>query len=426
MSTESKPTRKEGGSSLISHFAASTALLAAAVVLLAVIFFQAMRGNFFMGAFETPLEEWSSVVAGRIGEDPAIAQAVARNHQIGVVVLTPDGRFAYGPDGKPADPDEMLKESTDFRQIDVMGHGDKHYFFFLDKEQFADKHNFLLAGLIGLLLITVGVVYVVQLSRLRPLKWLHSGVDAVSSGDFAKRVPVVRNDEIGRVARSFNQMTGRVQQMMDDRERLLADVSHELRSPLARIKVALELLPDGDKRDSISQDIREMESLTTALLEREQVRNQASNLETESINLVAVAGEVIDGFSNTPPGIELNVPPEPVKINGDTALIKVLIQNLVDNAVKFSLADSAPVKVSLRHSNDQVQIIIDDDGPGIPKDKAQKVFEPFVKLDPARGHRAGYGLGLNLCHRIVQAQGGTIEIQQRETRGTRVLVNLPA
>jgi signal transduction histidine kinase len=425
MNRDPKPSRKEDGSSLISHFAASTALLAAAVVLLAVIFFQVMRGNFFMEAFQTPLDEWSRVVAGRIGEDPTIAQAVARNHQIGVVMLTPDGQFAYGPDGEPADPAKLLKDSTHHRQIDVTSHSEHQYFFILNKKQFADDHNYLLAGLIVLLLITVGVVYAIQLSRLRPLKWLHSGVEAVAQGDFAKRVPVVRNDEIGRVARSFNQMTGRVQQMMDDRERLLADVSHELRSPLARIKVALELLPEDDKRDSISQDIREMESLTTTLLEREQVRIQANRAETQTVNLVTVAGEVIDGFSNTPPGVELNVPPEPLKINGDTALIKVLIQNLVENAVKFSLSDSAPVQVSLRHANDGIQIIIDDNGPGIPRDKAEKVFEPFVKLNPARGHRAGYGLGLNLCHRIVQAQGGTIEIQQRDKRGTRILVNLP-
>jgi signal transduction histidine kinase len=425
MNTEPKEDRSEGSSSLISHFAASTALLAAAVVLLAVIFFQVMRGDLFMGAFKTPLEEWSAVVAGRIGEDPTIAQAVARNHQIGVVMLTPDGQFAFGPDGEATDPDELLRDSTHHRQIDVTGHSDHSYFFVLDKEQFTNDHNYLLAGLIVLLLSTIGVVYAVQLSRLRPLKWLHSGVDAVSRGNFAKRVPVVRNDEIGRVARSFNLMTGRVQQMVDDRERLLADVSHELRSPLARIKVALELLPEGDKRDAISQDIREMESLTTALLEREQVRTQANQAETQTVNLVTVAGEVIDGFSNTPPGVELNVPPEPLKINGDAALIKVLMQNLVDNALKFSLSDSAPVQVSLRHANGGVQIIIDDDGPGIPRDKAEKVFEPFVKLNPARGHRAGYGLGLNLCHRIVQAQGGSIEIQQRDKRGTRIIVSLP-
>ena len=271
------------------------------------------------------------------------------------------------------------------------------YSFMLDKEQFDNEHRPLLIGLIVLLLITIGLAYAIQLHLLRPLKWLRSGVDAVAKGDFSTRVPVVRNDEIGKVARSFNQMTGRVRQMMDDRERLLADVSHELRSPLARIKVALALLPEGDKRDAIAQDIREMESLTTVLLEREQVRTQANQAASERVNLVALAGNVIDGFSNTPPGVELNVPPQSLEINGDEALIKVLIQNLVDNALKFSLPDSKPVKVSLRQTDDEVQIIVDDDGQGIPEDQVEKIFEPFVKLNPARGHRAGYGLGLNLC-----------------------------
>lgn len=422
--------KNEGGSSLILRFATSTGLLAVAVVLLAVIFFHAIRGDIFQAAFQSPLKEWSATVAGHIGRDVSRARAVAKTHKIGIIITTADGRSAFGPDGEPADPDELLKDTSRFRQIDVhIQHGGQaqqlHYSFMLDKDQFDDERSPLLIGLVVLLLITIGLAYAIQLRLLRPLKWLRSGVDAVSMGDFASRVPVVRNDEIGKVARSFNQMTGRVQQMMDDRERLLADVSHELRSPLARIKVALELLPEGDKRDSIAQDIREMESLTTVLLEREQMRTQANQSASERVNLVALAGDVIDGFSNTPPGVELNVPPQSLEINGDAALIKVLIQNLVDNALKFSLPDSKPVEVSLRQTDDAVQIIVDDDGQGIPEDQAEKILEPFVKLNPARGHRAGYGLGLNLCQRIVQAQGGTIEISSREKRGTRMLVSLP-
>jgi signal transduction histidine kinase len=140
---------------------------------------------------------------------------------------------------------------------------------------------------------------------------------------------------------------------------------------------------------------------------------------------VALAGEVIDSLQTIPPGITLNVPPQSLEIAGDQALIKVLIQNLVDNAVKFSLPDSDPVEVSLSQTEDMIQIIVEDDGQGIAMDQAEKVFEPFVKLDPSRGHRAGYGLGLNICQRIVQAQGGSIEIQAREKRGLRVSVCLP-
>ena len=427
--TTADKAKTQPGSSLLMRFATSTALLAVAVVLIAIIFFHAIRGDIFEAAFQSPLKEWSATVAGHIGSDPTRAQGVARTHKVGIIITTADGRFAFGPDGEPADADELLEDTSRFRRIDVhIQHGTQvqqlRYSFMLDKEQFDDDRNPLLISLVVLLLITIGLAYAIQLHLLRPLKWLRSGVDAVSGGDFSTRVPVVRNDEIGKVARSFNQMTGRVQQMMDDRERLLADVSHELRSPLARIKVALELLPEGDKRDSIAQDIREMESLTTVLLEREQIRNQASQATCARVNLVTIAAEVIDGFNNTPPGVHLNVPPQSLDINGDEALVKILIQNLVDNAVKFSLPDSKPVEVSLLETDEGVQIIVDDDGPGIPADLAEKIFDPFVKLNPARGHRAGYGLGLNLCQRIVQAQSGNIEIQQREPRGTRVLLNL--
>ena len=426
--TQDKPAT-QGGSSLLMRFATSTALLAVAVVLIAVIFFHAIRGDIFEAAFQSPLKEWSATVAGHIGSDPIRAQGVARTHKVGIIISNADGRFAFGPDGEPADADKLLEDTSRFRRIDVhIQHGAQtgqlRYSFMLDKEQFDDDRNPLLIGLVALLLITMGLAYAIQLHLLRPLKWLRSGVEAVSEGEFSTRVPVVRNDEIGKVARSFNQMTDRVRQMMDDRERLLADVSHELRSPLARIKVAVELLPKGDKRDSIAQDIREMESLTTALLEREQIRTRSGQASSERVNLVTIAAEVIDGFNNTPPGVQLNVPPQSLNINGDEALIKILIHNLVDNAIKFSLADSRPVEVSLLETQDKVQIIVDDDGQGIPAELAEKIFEPFVKLNPARGHRVGYGLGLNLCQRIVQAQGGSIEIQQREPRGTRVLLNL--
>jgi signal transduction histidine kinase len=420
---------KDGGSSLLMRFATSTALLAMAVVLIAVIFVHAIRGDIFEAAFQSPLKEWSATVAGHIGSDPVRAQGVARTHKVGIIVSTADERFAFGPDGESVDADKLLEDTSRFRRIDVhiqhgASTGQLQYSFMLDKEQFDDDKNPLLMGLVALLLITIGLAYAIQLHLLRPLKWLRSGVEAVSEGEFSTRVPVVRDDEIGKVARSFNQMTDRVRQMMDDRERLLADVSHELRSPLARIKVALELLPEGDKRDSITQDIKEMESLTTALLEREQIRTQSSQASSERINLVTIAAEVTDGFNNTTPGVQLNVPPQSLNINGDEALVKVLIQNLVDNAIKFSLADSKPVEISLLDTGGGVQIIVDDDGQGIPVELAEKIFEPFVKLNPARGHRTGYGLGLNLCQRIVQAHGGSIEIQQRKPRGTRVLLNL--
>jgi len=146
---------------------------------------------------------------------------------------------------------------------------------------------------------------------------------------------------------------------------------------------------------------------------------------TDEFDFVALVREVVATFNNEGPGVILSAAPDRLLARADQALIKVLLQNLVDNAVKFSLDDSAAVEVSVNTDDSVVAITVEDDGPGIPDDQADKVLEPFVKLDPSRGHRNGYGLGLNLCQRIVQSHAGEVHIEQRQPRGTRISVNLP-
>jgi signal transduction histidine kinase len=415
-----------GPYSLFSRFAASTAVFAAAIVLVASFSFHAIRGDIIRDSFESPLDEWSTFLAGRIGGDPEIARAAARNHSMGVVLTTVDGVFAFGPDGTEVTPEHLAAHLSRTRTIIVQGHDEMQYSFFLHDGPETASDNSILWALIGGLLFLIGVVYVVQLRQLRPLRWLKEGVEKVSEGDLSTRVPVVRMDEIGQVGRAFNQMTGRVEQMLNDHDRLMADVSHELRSPLARMKVALEMMPEGNKREQIAADIKEMEALTAALLERERIKNRATQPDHDEFDLVALTRRVVRGFDDSDVGVELADAPQSLLLKADEALIKVMLQNLIDNAVKFSLEDSAAVLVRVSVVDTSASITIEDDGSGIPGELADRVLEPFVKLDPSRGHRKGYGLGLNLCQRIVQAHAGDIRIEAREPRGTRVVVELPS
>lgn len=414
-------------SSLISRFAASTAALAAAVVVLAVVFFVAVQGDFFKGRIETTLRGFSLSLAERIWQedDRAFSRLVARTHAIGLVVVTPEERYAFGPDGEPVEPEELLQENPRYLRIDATGARGVQVTFLWDLVDFAREHVPLLAGLIVLLIAVIGVTYAFQVALLRPLRWLKSGVEAVSTGDFKARVRVVRRDEIGQAAAAFNQMARRVERMMADREVLLADVSHELRSPLARIKVALELLPAGDKREAIRRDIREMEALTSVLLERERLRARTDRLETELVDLAALTRDVVQAFEGRAPGVAFIDPGKPVEVRADAALLRVVVQNLVDNAVKFSLPESAAVKVSVASAGESAELVVDDHGPGIPEGEAERIFEPFVKLDAARGHRSGYGMGLNLCRRIVDAHGGSIEMTGNDGGGARARMSLP-
>lgn len=175
----------------------------------------------------------------------------------------------------------------------------------------------------------------------------------------------MRNDEIGQVAGAFNVMTARVGEMIDDREQLLADVSHELRSPIARMKVALEFMPEGGKRESLARDLVEMEKLIAVLLEREALRSRASRLDTEEVDLDALTGSVVATFADQGPGVEF-VSSGTVTIPVDPAMIKLLVQNLIDNAVKFSRPDSRPIGVRLEPAATEVVLRIADDGIGIP------------------------------------------------------------
>ena len=381
--------KQTGGSSLISRLAASTALLAAAIVVLAFFSYHAIRGEMFNESFVTPLDEWSVMLAGRIGDDPEIARTAAINHQMGVVLTLPNQEYAFGPDGEAISPDDFRDRHAGDRHIFVQTHSGNNYAFFFTQGELAQNDNSLLFGLIGGLLFLIGAVYIVQLRQLRPLRWLKEGVDQVSKGNLSTRVPVVRMDEIGQVGRAFNHMTERVEQMLNDHDRLMADVSHELRSPMARIKVALELLPEGDKRDAIADDIREMEALTSVLLERERIKIKTAQPVNEEFDLVNITRSAVDSFNGQAPGVVLAESPETLEIKADEALLRVLIQNLVDNAVKFSLDDSVPVEVRLVRDEESVSITIDDDGRGIPDDMSERVLEPFVKLDPARGHQIG-------------------------------------
>ena len=413
-------------SSLISRFAAVTAILATAIIIISYFSFHAMRGDIFRDSFETPLEEWGATMAAQIKNDPEIARRTAMNHKMGVAIIIDGEVHAFGPDGEPISQDLLVGEHAVDRTINVQNHSGTSYYFYLRHNDIAGNSRSSLWSLIAGLLFVVGVVYVVQLSQLRPLRWLKEGVEQVAEGNVSVRVPVIRLDEIGKVGRAFNHMTERVEQMLDDQDRLLADVSHELRSPLARVKLALELMPEGEKRDLIARDIREMEALTSALLERERIKNRAAQHFNETFDLSSLARDVAIRLDGNGPGLDLTAIPDGLNIRGDKAMIKILLQNLLDNGLKFSLEDSGPVQLRLTQDADGTTISVSDDGCGIPNDETERVLEPFVKLDPARGHHSGYGLGLNLCHRIVQAHRGTIAFEANPVRGTTVTVTLPS
>ncbi len=411
--------------SVISRFRLASVAVILGVGLVGVVFYAMVNSHFLGTILSRTLGPYTDTLAehGLASLDPEIWRRMAAKHHVTILVEPAGGEpIAFDARGEPLSPASPALDDRPIRAVRT-GEDGTRVTFYWHLLSFRESHLSLLGGLVLMVAGVVGSALWFLQRQLKPLALLHDGVDALTRGDFDTRVPVVRDDEIGQVAGAFNVMAGRVGEMIDGRERLLADVSHELRSPITRMKVALELMPESDKRGALARDLKEMENLIAVLLEREALRSRAGRLDAEEVDLGALAGEVAATFAGRGPGVEL-VPAGAVTIRADPAMVKLLLQNLLDNAVKFSSPDSRPVAVRLETGDGYATLRVADDGIGIPAGSDERLFEPFVKLDPARGHAAGYGLGLNLCQRIVQLHGGTIRLLPREPRGTEAVVTL--
>ena len=285
-------------------------------------------------------------------------------------------------------------------------------------------HSHLLWVLHFVMASIVLLAYLVLRRSLRPLRALHEGVTRLSEGELDVAVPSRTRDEFGALAGAFNQMVGRISEMLRARDQLLLDVSHELRSPLTRVKVALALLPEGDKRRRIEADVAEMEAMIAELLELERLRG-GGGLRRESLDLVALLRQVAEGFEDRPPGVRFVAEAPEIRAEVDGEKIRIVLRNLLENAFKYSLPDSRPVEVAVRTDGETITVIVADDGPGLPAEDLHNLFEPFFRVDRSRSKKSGgYGLGLSICKRIVEAHGGRIEAANRSGRGAEFTITL--
>jgi signal transduction histidine kinase len=413
--------------SVLSRFRLAGAGVLIGVGLVGAIFYGLVNSHYvglMLGRTLGPYTD-TLATAGFESEDPEIWRKIAERHGVAILLEPRSGdRAAWNENGAPVPPRTLAEGEAPVRGVRTSSDGTRVTFHWT-LGLFPGNHVRTLGALLLMMLAVVGAAFWFLQRQLEPLARLQTGVEAVARGDFETRVPVVREDEIGRVAASFNEMAGRVGEMVEDRERLLADVSHELRSPIARMKVALELMPEGDKRESLDRDLREMEELISALLDREALAARTGRLAVEPVDLAKLSADVATALGSRPPGVEA-ISDGPVTIEADPLLVRMLLQNVVDNAIKFSLSDSRAVKIAVERRQGGARVRVRDDGVGIPPGSEERVFEPFTKLDRARGHRSGHGLGLNLCQRIARLHGGAVEIRPAEPRGSEVVVELPS
>ncbi|MCP3952572.1 MAG: HAMP domain-containing histidine kinase [Desulfobacterales bacterium] len=306
-------------------------------------------------------------------------------------------------------------------------HGDGELLFQTTRgPRFSDKAQKAFVILICLLaLLLVGAYFIIRWV-LKPVRWLTDGVSRVGAGDLEYRVPEERADEFRDLAEAFNGMVERIGKAMHAREQLMLDVSHELRSPLTRLKIGLEMLPEGLKKESLREDIIEMEKMITDILEASRMQHNAGSLNRRPVDLALLIDALLPDFKDRPPGITVTGDLVATRISADREKAGTALRNIIDNAMKYSIKSHEPVEISLAREPGQARVTIRDHGIGIPVEDQPHIFEPFYRADKSRTRSTGgYGLGLSMCKTIMEAHGGSITLTSEEGQGTTVFLVFP-
>jgi two-component system sensor histidine kinase CpxA len=251
-----------------------------------------------------------------------------------------------------------------------------------------------------------------------PVRRLRAVVDCFGRGDFSARAPANRKDELGELARSFNQMAGRIQTLLAAERRLLLDISHELRSPLARLGVAVELARSGEDRDHmldrIQKEADRLNELVGELLQVTRVEADPSMQKTDAVPLDELLADLVyDSLLEAKAKdctLLLKAPASAI-VAGDEELIRRALENVIRNAIRYA-PKGTPVDIELAKFHDAAVVSVRDYGPGVPDEALSRIFDPFYRVDSDRNRASGgLGLGLAIARRSVQLHKGKLGAQ---------------
>jgi signal transduction histidine kinase len=323
--------------------------------------------------------------------------------------------------------------------VGIYEHGKLVAYVITDRFEFRRplSRQFILIG--GLLMLVLLGSLLFARSLARPLRHLARVARQFGSGKLNVRAQLDRRDELGAVAKAFDDMADRITALLHGQRELLANVSHELRTPLARIRVALDLAADGDAeaaRDAlanISTDWGDLDRLVEDVLAAARLDLGSSQpgglpLRRDRVDISEILEAAWERAQLIYPGerLELDIGHDLPMIEGDGSLLRRVIDNLVDNARKYSEPKS-PVLLRARREQSGVMIAVIDHGMGIDAADLPHIFTPFFRTDRSRTRKTGgVGLGLTLVRRIVTAHGGNVDVKSQVGQGTEMCVYLPS
>ena len=294
---------------------------------------------------------------------------------------------------------------------------DGYFQFYVPKERVTSSSARIFALWITMpafLLITISIIFLKN--QTRPIISLAKASEKFGRGEEVEEFRPSGALEIRQAGYEFDKMRKRITRHLNQRSEMLSGISHDLRTPLTRIKLQLAFIKDKEISNKLSNDVSEMEKMLNEYL---QFASSSSEEKTETFDISELLESTVIRYEKKEITTDI---PERVFLDGRKSLIRRCFNNLIDNSIKYS----SNILISLKKSANSIMIIIDDDGPGIPKNERENVFKPFYKIDKSRSDsKSSVGLGLSIASDIIRSHGGNISLETSPANGLRTKIFLP-
>jgi signal transduction histidine kinase len=269
--------------------------------------------------------------------------------------------------------------------------------------------------------VVIAFCYVLARHLTGPLRRLESAVERFGRGDFTARVGSTRQDEVGELSKTFDQMAERIQNLVATQRNLLRDISHELRSPLSRLSVAVELARSHQQNakalDQIEKEADRLNTLVGEVLSLARTEDMKLTLECVPIDLHATLQDLVNLCAIEARQRNCRIVLDSAAgttVNGDGELVRRALENVIRNALRYAPAGT-DITIRVEQMNDAVRVVIGDCGPGVPPEQLARIFEPFYRVDQARNRdTGGTGLGLAIAKRAIESHAGEIHARNLE------------
>ncbi len=315
--------------------------------------------------------------------------------------------------------DRYWFDTTNYKElIDLRIKFENGYFKFLvPKDRVSSSSARIFALWITVPAIIMVIISLIFLkNQTRPITNLARAAERFGKGEEIEEFKPSGALEIRQAGHEFDKMRKRIERHLNQRTEMLSGISHDLRTPLTRMKLQLAFIKDAYSVNKLTEDINEMEKMLNEYL---QFASSSYIENDEMFNLSELVEKIINKYNNK--NISHNLIPR-IYVNGQKNLIQRCLNNLIDNALKYA----NKIQINLNKKNTNIFISIDDDGPGISKNEYENVFKPFYKIDKGRADsKSSVGLGLSIASDIVKSHGGNIKLEKSKMNGLRVKIFLP-